>query len=137
MKQEVKATEQGWAGHFICSHICSFRRNTLVEFGGKRIIVSTVGAMQEREEIKNYTDEQKKLLRQVGYERYYETMVFWAKFDAPYWHADVRREVSFDADWSINELEYETDLKANEMHEKVVKEIKEKILTLKYPIDED
>ena len=40
---EVKRTERGYPGHFILSHRCVFTRNTLLEYGETRVIVSTVG----------------------------------------------------------------------------------------------
>ena len=63
----VKRTERGWAGHFIAAGNCRFRRNTLLEFGDTRIVVSTVGA---------YLDPLSKELGTVGHNRTYETMVF-------------------------------------------------------------
>ncbi len=74
----IKRTERGWAGHFICGDRCRFRRNTLLEFGDVRIIVSTVGAM--------YVDGK---LDSIGVDRYYETMAFHAEHDGQ-WLQGVR-----------------------------------------------
>ena len=111
---EVKRTERGWAGHFICSHTCLFRRNTLLEKGKVRIVVSTVGNMLDP------LSEKKKIVG-IGFNRYYETMAFHASYDGTFWDADVTREVSFYSHWVINEPG--KDLMANDQHEEVVKEI--------------
>jgi len=122
---KVKITEQGWGGHFICANRCNFRRNTLVEYGEKRIVVSTVGNMS--------SSGGDKFDKQIGANRYYETMVFWAKWEKPYWEADVNKQVDLESDWAIGELEFETDLKANKMHENVVKEISDLIKVINEP----
>ena len=114
----VSRTERGWAGHFICAHRCYFRRNTLLEYGDIRIVVSTVGMMEDALKGKNS-------FSMIGYNRNFETMAFHAKYDGRYWDADVQKEVSFDSPWSIDEIDAED--KANDMHENVVNEITQKL----------
>lgn len=107
----VKRTERGWAGHYICSQECQFRRNTLLENGDIRIVVSTVGRMLRK---LTYVE--------IGCGRYFETMAFHAyREDGRYWDADVTKQVYFDAPWAIAEID--SDDKANDMHEAVVDEI--------------
>ncbi len=115
---ELKRTERGWAGHFICANRCRFRRNTLLEYGELKIVVSTVGLMEPLKDGKFET---------IGYERYYETMAFHADAsDTEYHDIDVSREIYFDSEWSINKIN--ADNKANDMHEAVVTEIANKLL---------
>ena len=115
---KLKTTERGWAGHFICVGRCRFRRNTLIECGKIKIVVSTVGLMESLDG---------KKFEKIGYNRYYETMAFHSdKNDKRYHDIDVTKRISFDSSWSINEVD--ADDKANIMHEVVVKEISEKLL---------
>ena len=111
----VIRTERGWAGHFICANRCRFRRNTLLAYNDIKIVVSSVGLM----EIDGKFDT-------VGAGRHFETMAFHAdKNDKRYFDADVSKQVYFDTDWSIAEVD--ADDKANEMHEAVVAEISTKL----------
>ena len=128
---EVKRTERGWAGHFICSRDCGFRRNTLLEYGNRKWIISTVGAMRNRQ-----THE----MEMIGYDRWYETMCFEAKLQDGYWDADVEKEIFFedgeDLEWGIygeswKEVmeKYKTpDETANEIHESIVSYMEGKIV---------
>ena len=113
---KVKRTERGWAGHFCCADRCLFRRNTLLEYGEVRIVVSTIGLMLD-----DRNNKERKFI-QVGLDRYFETMAFHAHLEADrYWDANVGREISFDSPWAIGEVD--ADDKANDMHEAVVAEI--------------
>ena len=114
---ELIKTERGWPGHYICAYDCQFRRNTLLEYGDVRIIISTVGNYI----FKGKTDT-------VGHERYYETMVFHAKLDEIYWDVDVQKIVDFESEWAIREMETSSDQEANDMHETVVKEISNNLI---------
>jgi hypothetical protein len=112
---KLKRTERGWVGHFICGDRCRFRRNTLIEFGRKKIVISTVGNL--------FIDGK---LEKIGADRYAETMAFKAKKDGIYWEADATKPVYFDSQWESSITD--DDNKLNEMHESVVSELLLKIM---------
>lgn len=121
---KAKITERGWPGHFIFADRCMFRRNTLLDFGRKKIIVSTVGMMRDFKNEGSYDT-----IGAGG--RYYETMAFEAKKGGPYWDVDVGKQINFESEWaicaeSIKKLPKDADNKANDMHEAVVSEIAER-----------
>ena len=114
----VEVTERGWAGHYICSNYCRFRRNTLLEYEDKKWIVSTVGACM-------FPGDKKP--REIGLGRYYETMVFEAELQGEYLDANVSKEMWPESSWAIEEITDDVDNRANDMHETIVKEFIEKI----------
>lgn len=123
MKNKVTTTERGWAGHFIGSPNCMYHRNTLVTFGDRQIVVSTVG---------NYRPGLDRKVETIGWKRYYETMVFEAKEDHGYIEIDVEKEVDFPGVWGIcadkpEDLPDTVDTEADKMHERIVKYIKKAI----------
>lgn len=130
----VKLTERGWAGHFICSDSCKFRRNTLLEYKNKKWIVSTVGGMSQPEIAKKFPELcSEDGFQAIGLNRYYETMAFEAepvtnqKGTVIYYDANAEKQIYFDSDWAIYHCNFETDKQANEMHDKVVEELIKKI----------
>ena len=123
---EVKVTERGWAGHFICASRCLFRRNTLLEYKDKKWVVSTVGAFR------NY----KNKIDSIGHRRWYETMAFEGQEENGFIEANVREEIFFDSECGIWGDSWEEvcgnchgtpDNAANDMHDKVVSELIDKI----------
>lgn len=118
MKKSFCRTERGWPAHFICAHDCHFRRNTLLEYGENRVVVSTVGAM-----VKDGAWDT------VGKNRFYETMVFHAMKDDMYWDADIHAgEISFESEWAVRKMKKSSDKEANDMHEAVCKEFERRML---------
>jgi hypothetical protein len=115
---EIKRTERGWPAHFIGAASCMFRRNTLIEYSGGYIIVSTVG---------NYHPSCTKKIETIGRERYYETMVFEGEEQNNYIEVLVTKIINFESKWSIDHCKETADLEADEMHEKVVKELIDRI----------
>ena len=123
---EVNVTERGWAGHFICSDRCLFRRNTLLEYDDKKWIVSTVGTYLNIED----------KIDSIGHRRWYETKAFEATEEKGYIDADIAKEIFFDSEWGIWGDSWEEVCKncndtpdnvANDMHDKVVSELIDKI----------
>ena len=115
---EVKRTERGWAGHFCLSYRCEYHRNTLLEYNGVKVVVSTVGRLREDMISNTYME--------VGCDRYFETMAFIAKENDKYNDADVTRQVSFDAKWCLPSPYME--LEADTMHEDVVMELSKRLV---------
>lgn len=123
---EVNVTERGWAGHFILANRCLFRRNTLLEYKDKKWVVSTVGAYRTLE---NKIDN-------IGHRRWYETMAFKAYEKDGYIDANVKKEIFFDSECGIwgdswkevcENCNGTPDNAANDMHDKVVGELIDKI----------
>lgn len=126
---KIKKTERGWAGHFICASDCTFRRNTLVEYGKKKVVVSTVGCMRRINDSGNYSKPE-----EIGWNRYYETMSFMAD-DSIYNDANLSEQIypSVDVKWAIDKQELEEkkdyiDNVADEMHENYVKAIESMLI---------
>ena len=117
----VKRIERGWVGHFIGGHRCRFRRNTLLECGEKKVVVSTVGAYESPTG----------RFETIGVDRWFETMAFNAKFEHGYWDADVNEIIDFESPWGLFAETWEElcktypqiDNSANDMHEAVVAEL--------------
>jgi hypothetical protein len=123
---EVRRTERGWAGHYIAARHCMFRRNTLLEYGDMKLVVSTVGTMIDPLSCK---------LEQIGPDRYYETMVFEVDYDDPYYDADVKKNIAIRGEWQLCAETFDDllvehpypDMDANDMHENVVYEMTERL----------
>jgi hypothetical protein len=111
----ITREERGWPGHYILANKCMFRRNTLIKSDDIYIVVSTVGRMASND----FDD-----LKEVGHNRYYETMAFYADTDDdPYHDANVNRSITFESPWSIDDHTNFADKRADQMHEKVVDEL--------------
>lgn len=101
----MKITERGWKAHYINADKCRFSRNTFIEHKGRGIVVSTVGAQIDNQPIGINN-------------RHYETYAFNARWEDPYWEANI--EDGTIVERGLHELNRESDLKADEMHEEVV-----------------
>ena len=117
---QVKRTERGWSGHFCGAAHCRFRRNTLLEYNSQAVVVSTVGNYHP------FGDN----MEEVSIGRDYEIMAFFSDKSA-YNDADTSKQVYFDSPWQykINDNDDYPDITVNNMHEAVVKELSEKLLS--------
>ncbi len=116
--EEIKTTERGWAGHFICANHCAFRRNTLIEYKDIKIAVSTIGSMWLNGEYVT-----------IGDCRYYETKAFYSDTgDKKYHDIDVKKEIDLDCKCHIERIDEDSDNEANGMHDNAVKWICEQLI---------
>lgn len=119
---DIEITERGWPGHFCAASHCLFRRNTLLTYKDKRIVVSTVGNYKPP----SFTNEKPKF-EKIGVDRFFETMAFEASLQEEYWDADVQKDIHFESNWAISEQYPGVDNDADIMHDNVVKEIADKL----------
>lgn len=113
MTESVRRTERGWPGHFILADRCKFRRNTLLECGYTKIVVSTVGNPIEEDVFPFDYD--------------YETMAFHAELRDGYYEANSLRQVSLFGHNRLKWIDTQSDAEANLMHEQAVSEISAKL----------
>lgn len=123
MAKKIKKTERGFPGHFIGALHCVYRRNTLIEAGSRKIVISSVG---------NYRPYSEGEVKTIGINRYYETIAFEAIKEGDYWEANVSEQISFNSEWAIcadspEELPKDVDNQADQMHEQVVRELSNKL----------
>ena len=114
---EIETIERGWPGHFIGADNCSFTRNTLVRYGDKKVVVSTVG---------RYFPKGSDEVEEVGLDRYFETTAFWAD-DTKFADADVSERLHLEGKASIGHARPEADIVADTMHNNRVEEVKGRI----------
>ncbi len=123
-KPPVKRTERGWAGHYIMAYRCFFRRNTLLERGEERIVVSTIGG-----QCVDYKGERVVGgMETVGHDRHFETVVFPAIFSMGVWECDPdANEIAFSSPRHLRARlpagDPQNSVDANDMHEAVVAEL--------------
>jgi len=121
----MNITERGWAGHFIFSDECKFRRNTLIEHDEQKFIVSTVGNRWSEGSIEP---------KEIGVDNYYETMVFHAGKIDNYIDVIDYEEIIMEGKSKITEMHIEADNEANVMHEDIVNEVVDKLLEGTMPV---
>ena len=138
---KVKRTERGWGGHFCLGQYCRFRRNTLLEAGDTRLVISTVGNCYPP----SVKDEDTPYVLSYGLvsgKAVYETKIFHAQKEGPYWDADVGKEVSSPIDRYVyvgKDGPWEgIDEDANDMHERTVKQFQRELAKCEtFPVTEE
>jgi len=119
---QIKRTERGWPGHYIAAFYCTFRMNTLLEYNGYQIVISTVG--NKRIE-KNGIVSIEPIRIDNGF---YETMVFHAYYNGKYIEANVGQDIDVASNWvlrypSVDDMPDNVDNLVVDMHETIVNEI--------------
>lgn len=119
--QEVNIQERGWASHFIGARWCLFRRNTLLEYNGISIVVSTVGRMW-----KDTPSGGEFMKLSILHDNFFETMVFFTN-DTKYKDADVKKGEIFQEHYEG--VAVDEEILVNETHDKIVNLMVQKLIS--------
>ena len=119
--EEIKRTERGWCGYVRGHQYCLFRRNTLIEYDGKKIVVATLG---------NYINPFEYRNTPIEGDIWYQTLAGYAHQINGYWEIDGNKQIPIKSEHILQGTEEEMfdnypmiDQTANDMHEKVVEEM--------------
>ena len=123
--EEVKRTERGWCGYIQGYQYCLFRRNTLIEYLDKKIVVATLG---------NFIDPYRWKVMPIKDDIWYETIAGYAINKEGFWDIDGNNMIEIKSNHTIQgELDYildnykTPDLYANIIHETIVDEMMDRI----------
>ena len=122
MDNKVTKRERGWPGHFIGGHDCTYTRNTLLTYNDIKIVVSSVGMYHP-------VSAGDKFDTLNSAQSYYETMAFHADPDSPHSDADISRQICIEHGAFIKKIEWMSNVRADEMHEKAVEEVTNKLIS--------
>lgn len=124
--EEIIRTERGWCGYIKGYQYCLFRRNTLLEYLNKKIVIATLG---------NFIDPYRWKVMPISNDVWYETIAGYAINKEGYWDIDGDRRIGIKTPHAIyGSMDYllekfkTPDIYANNMHEDVVKEMMDRIV---------
>lgn len=118
--QEINIQERGWASHFIGARWCLFRRNTLLEYNGVSIVVSTVGRMW-----KDTPSGGEFVELSFCHKNFFETMVLFTD-DTKFKDADVEKDTICEEHY--DGVDVDEEILVNETHDKIVNLMAQKLI---------
>lgn len=113
---EIQVKERGWPAHFVLADKCTFTRNTLLQHGQNRVVISSVGCL-----LSSYKSDAE--IEMIGSGRYYEVKAFVAIWEDNVWAADVQKQIDLECNQVITEMTDDSHIKADLMHDEAVAEV--------------
>lgn len=122
----IKRIERGWCGYIKGHQYCLFRRNTILEYDNKKIVIATLG---------NYINPFEYCNTPIYDDVWYLTIAGHAVEKNGYWEIDGDGQIPIKSIHEIRGTEEEIfnkypliDLSANRMHETAVEEMMDYII---------
>lgn len=123
--EDIKRTERGWCGYIQGYQYCLFRRNTLIEYNNKKIVIATLG---------NFIDPFRWKVMPLKDDIWYESIAGYAIDSNGYWDINpqdiipirCKHTISGTLDHIVEKIGT-PDIYANKIHEDVVNEMIDRI----------